>query len=89
MGDRLELRPRRLDQFLPLGLAVGKAFLFRAEVLVAPVKLALAPLERLQPLVDTLLARGELALQRGQLAMLVAHFAFGLRAHFYEQVLGL
>src|SRR5579872_2933258 len=69
-GYRFELGPRRFDKFLALGLAVGQALLFRTEVLVAPIKIALAPLERLQALVDTLLARHEFALERGQFAML-------------------
>src|ERR1700737_3681741 len=88
-GDRLEFSAGRLDQLLTLGLAVGQAFFFRAEGLVAPVKLGLAPLERLQALVDTLLAGRELALQRGQLTVLLAHLTFGLRAHLHYQILGL
>ncbi len=88
-GDGLEPGPRRVDQLLAFGFAVGERLLAAAEILLAAAKLALAPLEGFGALVDAFLARRELALERGEFAMLVAHLALGLRAHLDQQIFGL
>src|SRR5581483_1553558 len=88
-GDRLELGPRGFNQRLLLALALAERLFARAQGLVAAAEFGLAPLEVLQAFIDAFLARGQLALQRGQLTALLAHLSLGLRARVHQQIFSL